>query len=216
MYTLSDCSNSSETQCKTWSKFLCRWSLRELGVVGIYWKEERISHTQVVLALKALMSLNSCNQKLPSHSIFANETRFFKVILQQVIWEQPGNMGTAIDLSQKLGLRLTPRFYYGGGVKCVAEDGKLLIKLENVRWRWLFHQQVVGKKIWFFRPPMMSFAFLDMVFEGKGLEIDTYKPPKCIWSYHTHVVNTRWPKWSRRPKLTFLSNFDVKNSIKSS
>eukprot|EP00493_Phyllostaurus_siculus_P016061 UN16306 len=31
-------------------------------------------------------------------------------------------MGTAIDLSQKLGLRLTPRFYYGG-VKCVAEDG---------------------------------------------------------------------------------------------
>ena len=33
-------------------------------------------------------------------------------------------MGTAIDLSQKLGLRLTPRFYYGGGGKCVAEDGK--------------------------------------------------------------------------------------------
>ena len=81
MYTLSDCSNSSETQCKTWSKFLCRWSLRELGVVGISWKEEWISHTQVVLALKALMSLNSCNQKLPSHSIFANETRFFKIIL---------------------------------------------------------------------------------------------------------------------------------------
>ena len=40
-------------------------------------------------------------------------------------------------------------------------------------------------------PPMMSFAFLDMIFGGKGLQIDTYKPPKCIWSYHTHVVNTR-------------------------
>ena len=69
---------------------------------------------------------------------------------------------------------------------------------------------------WFFQLPMMSFAFLDMIFGGEGLGIDTYKPSKCIWSYHTHVVNTRWPKWSRRPKLTFLSNFDVKNSIKSS
>ena len=83
-------------------------------------------------------------------------------------------------------------------------------------WRWLFHQRVVGKKIWFFRPPMMSFAFLDMIFGGKGLQIDTYKPPKCIWSYHTHVVNTSWPKWSKRPKFTFLTNFHVKNSIKSS
>ena len=46
------------------------------------------------------------------------------------------------------------------------------------------------EKIWFFRPPMMSFAFLDMIFGGKGLQIDTYKPPKCIWSYHTHMVNT--------------------------
>ena len=68
MYTLSDCSNSSETQCTTWSKFLCRWSLRELGVVGISWKEERISHAQVVLARKALMSLNSC--KLQRHKNF--------------------------------------------------------------------------------------------------------------------------------------------------
>ena len=42
----------------------------------------------------------------------------------------------------------------------------------------------------FLDPPMMSFAFLDMIFGGKGLQIDTYKPPKCIWSYHTHVVNT--------------------------
>ena len=66
-------------------------------------------------------------------------------------------------------------------------------------WRWLFHQRPVDTKKWFFRPPMMSFAFLDMIFGGKGLQIDTYKPLKCIWSYHTHVVNTRWPKWSRRP-----------------
>ena len=88
--------------------------------------------------------------------------------------------------------------------------------LKNMKWRWLFHQAVVGKKIWFFRPPMMSFAFLGMIFGGKGLQIDTYKHPKCIWSYHTHVVNTSWPKWSKRPKFTFLSNFDVKNSIKSS
>ena len=30
------------------------------------------------------------------------------------------------------------------------------------------------------------------------------------------MVNTRWPKWYRKPKFTFSSNFDVKNSIKSS
>ena len=81
-------------------------------------------------------------------------------------------------------------------------------------WRWLFHQRPVDTKNGFFDPPMMSFAFLGMIFGGKGLEIDTYKPPKCICSYHTHVVNTRWPKWSRKPKFTFLSYFDVKNSIK--
>ena len=38
---------------------------------------------------------------------------------------------------------------------------------------------------------------------GKRLEIDTHKPPKCIWSYQTHAVNTRWPQWSRKPKFTF-------------
>ena len=50
----------------------------------------------------------------------------------------------------------------------------------------------------------------------KNNAVDNYKPPKCLWSYHIHVVNTSWPKWSRRPKFTFLSYFDVKNSIKSS
>ena len=47
-----------------------------------------------------------------------------------------------------------------------------------------------GKKKWFSRPPEMSFGFLDVIFGGKGLEIDTYKPPNFIWSYHTHMVNT--------------------------
>ena len=70
-------------------------------------------------------------------------------------------------------------------------------------WRWLFHQPAVGGKNVFFDPPVMSFAFLDMIFGRKGLEIDTYKPPKCIWSYHIHVVNTRSPKRSREIKLTF-------------
>ena len=49
-----------------------------------------------------------------------------------------------------------------------------------------------------FPAPMMSFAFLDMIFWKKGFEIDTYKTSKCICSYHTHVVNTRSPKWSKR------------------
>ena len=37
---------------------------------------------------------------------------------------------------------------------------------------------------------MMSFGFFDVIFWGKELEIDTYKPPNFIWSYHTHMVNT--------------------------
>eukprot|EP00493_Phyllostaurus_siculus_P023364 UN23700 len=35
----------------------------------------------------------------------------------------------------------------------------------------------------------MSFGFLDVIFGGKGLEIDTYKPLIFIWLYHTHMVN---------------------------
>ena len=36
----------------------------------------------------------------------------------------------------------------------------------------------------------MSFGFLDVIFVGKGFEIDTYKSPNFIWLYHTHMVNT--------------------------
>ena len=68
----------------------------------------------------------------------------------------------------------------------------------------------------FFDIPWWVLHFLTWYLGGKGLEIDTYKPPKFIWSYHTHMVNACWPKWPRAPKLTFLSNFYVKNSIKSS
>ena len=75
---------------------------------------------------------------------------------------------------------------------------------------------VCREKIWFFLAPEMSFAFQTTIFGVKGLEIHTYSLPKRIWSYHIHVVNTSWPKWSKRPNLTFSSNFDVKNSIKSS
>ena len=39
------------------------------------------------------------------------------------------------------------------------------------------------EKIWFLRSYMMSFAFMHVIFGEKGLEIDTYKYPKCIWSY---------------------------------
>ena len=62
---------------------------------------------------------------------------------------------------------------------------------------------------------MMRFEFLDVIFEEKGLEIDTHKPPRVrfIWSYHTQDVLT---KVGQRAKLTFSSNFDDKNSIKSS
>ena len=33
----------------------------------------------------------------------------------------------------------------------------------------------------FFRHPVMSFGFLDVIFGGKVLEIDTYEPPNFIW-----------------------------------
>ena len=37
----------------------------------------------------------------------------------------------------------------------------------------------------------MRFGFLDGIFGEKGLEIDTYNPPKFIWSYHIHICGTR-------------------------
>ena len=37
---------------------------------------------------------------------------------------------------------------------------------------------------------MMSFAFLDMIFGGKGLEIDTYKPQN-VFGHITHMWSTR-------------------------
>ena len=59
-----------------------------------------------------------------------------------------------------------------------------------------------GKKMFFStRHDEVSISAHDIW--GKGLEIDTHKPPKCIWSYQTHAVNTRWPQWSRKPKFIF-------------
>ena len=71
--------------------------------------------------------------------------------------------------------------------------------LPNMIWRWLFHQLTVDAKKWFFGPPVMSFGFLDVIFGGKGLEINTYKPPNFIWSYHTHM-KTPW-------KADYWANF---------
>ena len=56
--------------------------------------------------------------------------------------------------------------------------------------KWLFHQSTADRKKWFFRPLVMSFGFLEVIFGRKGLEIDTYKPSNFTWSYHTHMVNT--------------------------
>ena len=43
----------------------------------------------------------------------------------------------------------------------------------------------------FFDHSMMTFEFLDVIFEGKGLEMHVFKPQRFIWSYHTHVIHTR-------------------------
>ena len=81
-----------------------------------------------------------------------------------------------------------------GSENLVGFNFWLLFVTKNCIWRWLFHQLPVDTKKWFFRPPTMSFGFLDVIFGEKGLEIDTYKHPKFVWSYHTHIVNTTcWP-----------------------
>ena len=67
-------------------------------------------------------------------------------------------------------------------------------------WTWLFQEPFPAPKKWFFLPPLMSFRFQVMIFGMKGLEMDTYKPPKLILWYSQHMVSTSWPKWPRRPK----------------
>ena len=63
----------------------------------------------------------------------------------------------------------------------------------------------------FFGPPMMSFAFLDMIFVGKGFEINTYKPLKIyLVMSHTHVVNTvSLAKVIQRAKIDVLKQFYI-------
>ena len=69
-------------------------------------------------------------------------------------------------------------------------------------WRWLFQEPTVGKKICFFRPPETNIVFQTMIFGIKGLEMNTYKPPKRMRSYHTHGVNNCWLLLKKRPKNT--------------
>ena len=38
----------------------------------------------------------------------------------------------------------------------------------------------------------MTYAFQTIIFGIKGLEMDTYKPPKRMRSYHTHGVSNCW------------------------
>ena len=75
---------------------------------------------------------------------------------------------------------------------------------KSYQWRWLFHQRGLGTtKKNFSTPPIISLASLDMLFWRKWFEIDPHKPPKCIWSYHEHMINTRWPKWSMSQNSRF-------------
>ena len=60
----------------------------------------------------------------------------------------------------------------------------------------------------------MSFAFLDMIFGGKGREIDTYssKHLQRIWLYHTYYTSSQhaFTKMIQKPKIhTILSNFKL-------
>ena len=56
-----------------------------------------------------------------------------------------------------------------------------------------------------FSTPHDEFYICEHDIWGEGLEMDTYKSLKCSWPYHTYVVNTRWPKWSRMSKFTIFS-----------
>ena len=60
------------------------------------------------------------------------------------------------------------------------------------KWRWLFHQLTVDTKKWFFRPPVMSFGFLDVIFWGEGTWDRYLQAPKLhlviSHTYGQHVL----------------------------
>ena len=60
----------------------------------------------------------------------------------------------------------------------------------NIIQRWLLRKRTSDEKKMFFRPLMMSFGFLDVIFWEKGHEIDTYKPSN-LSGHITHIWSTR-------------------------
>ena len=66
------------------------------------------------------------------------------------------------------------------------------------------------EKIWFFRPPEMTYIFQTIMIRIKGLEMDAYKPPKRVRSYHTHGANSCWLLLKKQRKNTnFTPIFEV-------
>ena len=57
----------------------------------------------------------------------------------------------------------------------------------------------------FFRTPEMTYVLQTMILGIKGLEMDTYKPPKRMRSYHTHGVNNCWLLLKKKPQNTYFT-----------
>ena len=65
-------------------------------------------------------------EKVEAHENSSNFDRF--QLLQ--VHSTGGTTLRAINLTQKLGLQLTPRFYYGGRVKCADKGGKSKFRID--------------------------------------------------------------------------------------
>ena len=61
------------------------------------------------------------------------------------------------------------------------------------KWRWLFHQRVVGKKIWFF-PPEASIGRMIKPLGMRRLQTCSSKSTMFDYTCDEHVVKTRWLK----------------------
>ena len=85
--------------------------------------------------------------------------------------------------------------------------------VKNQIWRWLFHQQVVGKKYGFSPPPPRSkYWSYDQTVWMRRIQTSSSKPPMFDYTCDEHVVNTHWLK-AKNGQKTLIWIFLIPNGL---
>ena len=75
-----------------------------------------------------------------------------------------------------------------------------VLHCKKYKWRWLFHQRVVGKKMWFFPPPEASIGRMIKPLGMRRVQTSSSNPPMLDYPKNQRfltifslLVNSCWP-----------------------